>query len=160
MSGGEDIMWHCAVTVLWQEYREWSGVEDIMWHSAVTVLWLENREWSGVEDIMWHSAVTVWWQEIIDEWRGRYNVTLCSYCLIAGEQRKDRWEDIMCYSAVSVLRQQNRKRSGREDIMWYCAVTVLRLENSEKCWRGRYYVTLCSYSLMAREQRNDCRGEI
>jgi hypothetical protein len=32
-----------------------------------------------------------------DEWRGRYNVTLCSYCLIAGEQRVE-WsggEDIM-----------------------------------------------------------------
>ena len=24
-----------------------------------------------------------------EEWRGRYNVTLCSYCLMAGEQRED-----------------------------------------------------------------------
>ena len=25
------------------------------------------------------------------EWRGRYNVTLCTYCLMAGEQEMSRW---------------------------------------------------------------------
>ena len=42
-----------------------------------------------------------------EEWRGRYNVALCSYCLMAGEQRVE--------------------------------------------WRGRYEynVTFCSYCLMA-----------
>ena len=41
-----------------------------------------------------------------EEWRGRYNVTLCSYCLMAEEQREE--------------------------------------------WRGRCNVTLCSYCLMVR----------
>ena len=30
-----------------------------------------------------------WAGEQRDEWRGRYNVTLCSYCLKAGEQREE-----------------------------------------------------------------------
>ena len=30
-----------------------------------------------------------------EEWRGIYNVTLCSYCLMAGEQREEWGEDIM-----------------------------------------------------------------
>jgi len=30
-----------------------------------------------------------------EEWLGRYNVTLCSYFLMAGEQRDEWREDIM-----------------------------------------------------------------
>ena len=50
-----------------------------------------------------------------EEWRGRYNVTLCSYCLMTGEKREEWRGDIMGHCAVTVLWQEKRERSGGED---------------------------------------------
>ena len=48
---------------------------------------------------------------------GRYNVTLCSYFLMAGEKGEEwrgRYNVILC---SYFLWQENRERSGGEDIM-------------------------------------------
>ena len=62
---------------------------------------------------------------------GRYNVTLCSYCLMVGEQREE-W----------------RARYNVKLYIYCLMAGELRVVR-----RGRYNVTLCSYCLMAGEQR-------
>ena len=61
-----------------------------------------------------------------EEWRGRYNVILCSYCLMAGEQREE-W-------------------MGR--YLTLCIYCLMAGEQREE-WRRRYNVTFCSYCLIA-----------